>query len=133
MTTLTQFVSGLASLPVAGVVRQYTAPPASLSTSDLPASWTQLPSGERGVASYRPSEFNWRAYRAQLIVATQPFAQDTQEANYADVLAMVDAVMDALQNADICAGPLQWSVHVGVVTVAGVQYWAVIADVEGNG
>ena len=133
MTTLTAFTAALGALSVAGVKRQYGEPPASLSGADLPASWVQLPESTEAPLTFQANG-GWPTLKGQLVIAYQATAQGTQAANWAGTLALLDALAAALHTATgIGKAGLSWAVRPGVVTVAKTQYWAVIADVVGNG
>lgn len=132
MTAYADFVVALAGLGISGVSRSFLCPPESLNSSELPAQWVQLPRGESGALTFRASD-GWPLMRADLVVAVAPVAQGTQEGNFAAVLAMMDAVANALQTADISRSSLSWSIRQDVVEVAGTAYWAVVAVVEGRG
>jgi len=135
MTTYTQFNTALAALSPTGVVRAYTAPPASLNTADLPAAWVSLPSGTEPPLTFQHIG-GWHEMRLNYYVAIEPVPQNTQLANYAAALEMMDAVSDAINAASpltICEGPVTYTVRVGIVPVAGVDFWAVIAEVSGSG
>lgn len=133
MTTLTAFVTALGALAPTGVKRNYGHPPASLSDADLPAQWVQLPQSAEAPLTFQANG-GWPELRAQLVIAYQPTAQGTQAANWAGTLAILDALAAVMHTATgIGRGGLSWSVRPGVVTVAGTEYWAAIADVVGNG
>lgn len=135
MTTLTEFTTALGNLTVTGVTRAYDGPPTNLESADLPSMWVQLPQSDEAALTFSGAG-GWPILRAQLIIAYQSSAQDTQAANWSGTLAILDALAAALRNT--APGTLgeskpTWSIKPGQVTVAGVDYWAVIADVEANG
>lgn len=133
MTTLAVFVTALGAMPVTGVKRYYSEPPASLSDADLPAQWVQLPQSAEAPLTFQANG-GWPRLTAQLVIAYQPVAQNTQAANWSGTLAILDAMATALHAATgIGRGGLSWTVRPGIATVAGVEYWAAIADVIGNG
>ena len=131
-TAYADFVTDLAGLSISGVTRQFTYPPTSLDTADLPSSWVQLPRGDSNPLTFQANG-GWPTLRADLVVAVEAVAQEQQAQNFSDVLTMMDAVMTALRSADICKGPLSWTIRQDVVEVAGTHYWAVVAEVEGRG
>jgi len=132
MTTYAEFLNGLSALSVEGVARPFDHPPASLNASDLPAMWVQLPRGDDRPIAFQRGAY-WATLRADLVVAVAAVAQGTQEENFAATVAMMDAVSAALRDADLSAGPQRWTIRQDVVEVAGVAYWAVVAEVEGGG
>lgn len=133
MTTYTQFNTNLAALSPTGVTKKFAYPPAALNTADLPAAWTQLPEGNEPMMTFG-SYGGWVELKAQYIVAIEPAEQNTQAANYAAALTMMDAVTTALRAATgLCAGPVEWRIRQAIVNVAGVDYWSVVVEVTGNG
>ena len=135
MTTLTAFVTALGSLTVTGVLHTFSGPPTSLNDADLPSMWVQLPMSDEAPLTL-DGVGGWPVLKAQIVIAYQASAQGTQAENWAGTLAMLDALATALHNTtrgQLSKGALSWSVKPGQVTVAGVDYWAVVADVVGNG
>jgi hypothetical protein len=66
-----------------------------------------------------------------LIVLLEPVGQNTQSANYAATIAMIDNVSAALRAANIGRAKLNWEITTNVqVAVADSAYWAVITTVE---
>jgi hypothetical protein len=66
-------------------------------------------------------------------VALEPVGQNTQSANYAVTVAMLDTLSTALRTPanHIGRGPMTWTITANVqVNVAGTLYWAVIATIE---
>ena len=134
MTTYANFVTNLGDLSVTGVTRKRDEPPASLNTADLPTMWVQFPIGEEGPITLA-AHGGWPTFKAQLVVAYEAVGQNTQAANFSGTVAMMDNVASALRTAvgTVVKGKITWTIHQGSVTVAGNDYWAVIADVEGHG
>lgn len=135
MTTLTAFVTALGNLTVTGVLHAYDEPPTSLNEADLPALWVQLPQSDDAPYTFDGGG-GWPLLKAQLVIAYQASAQGTQATNWSGTLTVLDALASALRAAAPGAlgkGKVSWSIRPGQVTVAGVDYWAVIADVTGNG
>jgi len=134
MTTLTAFVTALGALDIDKVNRQFDAPPADLNDADLPASWVQLPQSDEAPLTLQTNG-GWPALRAQLVIAYGATAQSTQSDNFASTLELLDNTATVLKAEvkTICKGGLTWSIRPGIVEVAGHDYWAVIADVRGNG
>ena len=131
ITTYSTFTTALAGLSVTGVERSYTHPPTALSTADLPAMWPGLPSGDEPMLTYQTNG-GWPEMTCDLIIAVEPVGQNTQSANYTDMLTSMDNLSTALRTASIGRGPLTWNITGNVqVDVAGTTYWAVIATVTG--
>ena len=93
--TYTEYVAILAGLDVAGVVKTYTAPPTQLSTAQLPAQWARLPQGETTIASMG-GQMGLPSLTCDLVLAVEVIGQNTQPANYAKALAIIDALHAAL-------------------------------------
>lgn len=135
MTTLTAFVTALGNLTVTGVTRAYDEPPTSLNDADLPSMWVQLPQSDDAPLTL-DGQGGWPVLRAQLIIAYQASAQSTQGANWSGTLAILDALAATLQSTapgTLGKGKASWTVKPAIVNVAGADYWAVVADVVGNG
>jgi hypothetical protein len=133
ITTFTAFTAALQALDVTGVKRKYDFVPASL--SDFPCSWVQLPESDEAPLTFEGGG-GWPVLRAQYIVAVRPSAQGTPEENWDQTIAMMDAAAAALRATgagEIGRQKVSWKVRLGVVTVGGADYWAVIADVVANG
>ena len=131
-TTYADFIDALEALAITGVVKTFQGPPASLDTADLPARWVQMPKGKEPLLTFQTAG-GWPTLTADLVVAIGPNAQDTQAANFAAQVTMLDAVAAALRGADLTKAKHTWEIRAGGVKVAGVAYWAVIATVTGKG
>ncbi|MFA6271161.1 MAG: hypothetical protein WC657_08210, partial [Candidatus Paceibacterota bacterium] len=119
-------------LTVTGVTRKLDNPPASLGTADLPAMWPGLPRGEEPPMTFQANG-GWPVLVCDLVVALEPVGQNTQSANYAATVAMLDNLSTALRGANIGRGGLRWSITANAqVDVSGTPYWAVIATIEGR-
>ena len=133
MTTITNFVTALGDVTITGVTSKLNEPPRSLATADLPAQWVQIPSLEREPATFQSQGKLWDTHRAQLVVAFEPVGQNTQAANWSGVLTLLDNMWTAIAAASIVQGHIQYSIKQGIVTVAKIDFWAVVAEVEGHG
>ena len=132
ITTYATLVSYLGALTITGVTRKFTYPPTSLATADLPAMFPQLPRGEEAAMTFQANG-GWPAMTCDLVVALEPAAQETQSANFSAAVAMLDKVSAALRGADVGKAPLSWRIEQTGVTVAGINYWAVVAHVTTKG
>jgi len=131
ITSYATFTTDLAALSVTGVTRKYTHPPTSLNTGDLPAMWPGLPSGDEPMLTFQ-TKGGWPEMTCDLVVAVEPVAQNTQSANYSDMITILDNLSTALRASTIGRGPMTWMITGNVqVAVAGTTYWAVIATVTG--
>jgi|GEM_PF-5188659 len=126
------FYQGLANLEVAGVKKRLPVPPVSLSSADLPAQWVQFPQAEAGALTFQQG-MAWPLLRAELVIAILPVGRERAEVPYAKVLDFMEALSEALQGADVCRGSVFYTMYQDIITVAGNDYWAVIAEVEGRG
>lgn len=133
MTTLTAFVTSLGDLTVTGVTTKLDEPPRSKQTADLPAQWVQAPVIERAPATFQKQGKLWDILRAQLVIAYEPVGQSTQAANWAAILAGIDNLHTALAGSSMVQGRIQYTISHGIVLMAGIEYWAVIGDIEGHG
>jgi len=130
ITSYATFTAALAALSVTGVTRKFTYPPASVGTADLPAMYPALPRGLEGGFTFTGGG-GWPQMFCDLIVLLEPVGQNTQSANYAATIAMVDNVSAALRAANIGRAKLNWEITTNVqVAVADSAYWAVITTVE---
>ena len=136
-TTYSEFLLRLGQLHVTGVTRRYLlteTPPASLNTADLPAMWVQEPKGEAEVISGGGGgRATWQTFNGRLIVATCPAAQSTLATAFNAAVTMMDSVVYALQGSNLADSATTWELRMADVTVAGVVYWAVIAEVHAKG
>jgi hypothetical protein len=132
-TGYASFTAAIAVLSPTGVVRKYTSPPASL--SDFPCSWVQLAEGDETPLTFDGGG-GWPVLRAQYVVAIVPVSQGTMQQNWNDTISMMDAVSVALRAAppgSIGKQKVSWRIRAGSVRVGDADYWAVIADIVGNG
>ena len=131
MTTLTEFVAGIAGCSPSGVKRAYTYPPLSLSTADLKASFVMPPDSglSTQVTTCRAGE---KTRQCEFVVAVEAVAQDVQSVNYAALVTMADAVETALDALDLTTFGLTYEINTtSEIAVAGINYWGVSAMVSG--
>lgn len=134
-TTYRSFVDALEALVITGVTRQYTkGPPVGApATADCPAQYVRYPGGDE-VPLVFGNQLGWPTLRAELVVLVEPVAQDTGPANFDKTVDMMDNVMTALRAAScFTASHIRCSTRQIIDTVAGQDYWAVLANVEGSG
>jgi len=133
--TLNTFVDGLEALVVAGVVRSYIHGPPSgaVSTADLPAKFVHLPGISGATRLAFGNQGGKGSLQAQVIILVEPVVQGRPPENFDATVDLVDAFEAALIAAGCSIGGiLGWSVRVTIFSVAEIDYWAVVADVEGN-
>lgn len=132
ITSYATFTEAVADLSVTGVKRKLTAPPASLASTDLPASWPGLPRGIEPAMTFT-SAGGWPALFCDLIVAVEAVGLNTQSANYANTIEIMDNLSTALRGASIGRSKIIWEITANVqVSVGDTTYWAVIATIEGR-
>lgn len=136
MTTYRQFVDRLEALVITGVTRQFeTGRPDALNTDDLPAQWVQFPRSSEG----RPTTFEgnggWPTMRAELVIAVEAVGQNTGMANFDAAVDMMDNITTTLRANDcgITKSKVTWALTLTIRAVAGVDYWVIIAGIEGSG
>jgi len=132
ITTYTDFVQALEALVVTGVTRRLSAPPDALRTADLPTQWAQIASGDEAPITFQTMG-GWPSLRVEVIIAYQPIAQGTAAESHTGALGIMDNLVTALRGFTASRGPVLWSVRVAAIAVAGVEYWAVLAEVTGRG
>lgn len=134
MTTYAAFMSSLTGMTVTGVVRRYTAPPMALNTADLPASFPMLPAGDDTVLVFNATGGQQITFTCDLIFAYEPVAQNTTVANYSGLLTLMDNIVTASRALSRPTdGPCTYTLRMGVVTVASIDYWAIIQSWTGTG
>ena len=136
-TTFTDFVDALEAVRVDGVARYFEdGPPEDLNSEGLPAKWVQLPRGGDTTITFG-SLGGWPTLTADVVIAVEPVAQDTNRVNFPATVAMMDNVASALSSAETCGlftkSVPTYEIRQTVVQVAGIDYWAVIATVTGRG
>lgn len=127
------FVNNLTALSITGVTRSYTSPPKQVNTADLPALWPQLPSAENNIVTFT-YERGLRQSRVDLIIAVEPYDQNTSIANFAKTITLLDNVESALYANAMAIGIDRWSIEQGLMEVAPeTMYWILAVTVEGSG
>lgn len=129
--TYTSFVNALASITVAGVKRQYTAPPSQLSSADLPAMHPQLPEHTQEVINLVSSPGLFAA-ACELAIVIKANQQGTAAANFAECLTMLDALNSALIDNTSALNIDRWSMRQDGVTYGDTAYWTIVARVEAS-
>lgn len=135
MTTYTAFVTALSGLVVTGVTRRYTAPPASVSTADLPAQYPMLPTGDERPLTFAQGGMPGNVLmRCDLVIAFEPIAQGTHTSNFSGLLTLMDNARTAIAGMTRPTdGPITCTFRMGIVTIAGGEYWALVIGFEGAG
>ena len=134
-TTYRSFVDALEALVITGVNRRYTQGPpvGSPAPADCPAQYVRYP-GSDEIAIVFGEQGGWPTLRAELVVLVRAVGQDMGGENFDDTVDMMDNIATALRGAScITKSKLRWSLRQTIDTVAGQDYWAVVANVEGSG
>jgi len=134
-TTYRSFVDALEALDIDGVNRQYTQGPplGSPGVGDCPFQYVRYP-GSTETAIVYGEQGGWPRFRGELVVCVEPVAQNIGFENFDDTVDMMDNVASALRGATcITSSKIWWDLRMVIDTVAGQQYWAVLAVVEGAG
>lgn len=129
--TYTEYVATLAGLSVTGVVKAYTAPPTQLSTAQLPAQWARLPQGETTVASMG-GQMGLPSFTCDLVIAVEAMGQNTQPANYARALAIIDALQATLADEALGGVVDSWTMRLDAEQIGDTAYWVIVATVTGS-
>jgi hypothetical protein len=129
--TYTEYVATLAGLTVTGVVKAYSAPPTQLSTAQLPAQWARLPSGETTVASMG-GQMGLPSFTCDLVIAVEAMGQNTQPANYARALAIIDALQTTLADEALSGVVDSWQMRLDGEQIGDTAYWVIVATVTGS-
>lgn len=132
ITTYKTFTDGLTALSVTGVTRVFTEPPTSIGTADLPAMYIRIPRGEEGAMTFQTSG-GWPTLTCDLVIVVEAVGQNTQSANYAATIELMDNLSSALRLASIGRSALVFNIDGDVQTeIAGTSYWAVVATISGH-
>lgn len=138
ITTMRAFVDALEAITITGVLRQYTqGPPTSANDADIPCSFVKLPNSNEGPLVYQ-NQGGWPTLQATHVILVEAVVQNLQPVNFDATVDMMDAMSTALRGGDADCGTLAkshltWSQRQGIETVAGVEYWAIFTDVQGQG
>lgn len=133
VTAYRSFVDALEALSITGVVREYHHGPPTTSPADTPAQYVRSPGSEE-IAIVFGEQGGWPTLRADLVILVEPVGQSTQERNFDLTVDMMDNIATALRGATcMTKSHVRWSLRQTIDTVAGQDYWAIVAGVEGSG
>lgn len=141
-TAYADFLNNLGDLAVAGVTRTLDAPPRSLETADLPASYPTAVLGTVLSEDFMTvkTQGGWPMLMAQLVIVLEPTEQEQHPVNHAAAVTMVDNVATALRAAaygTLGKGHVSWSIDLTNNLVVGGdtsrRFWALLVTVEGEG
>ena len=136
VTTYRSFVDALEALTITGVVRQYTQGPpiGSPGTADCPFQYVRYPGTDEEFAIVFGEQGGWADLHAELVICVEPTGQNVAPENFDDTVDMMDNVATALRGSTcMTKSKLRWGLQQTIDTVAGQEFWAVLARVRGNG
>ena len=136
VTTYRSFVDALEALSITGVNRQYTQGPpiAQPGDADIPAQYARYPGTDEEFPIVFGEQGGWLDLHAELVVLVKAVGLNTAFENFDDTVDMMDNVATALRGSTCTTkSKVRWSLSQIIDTVAGQQYWAVLARVRGYG
>ena len=134
-TTFRTFVDNIEALEVAGVTRRYIEGPPASSAAATPFQYVRYPRGNQGPIVFGEGG-GPPTMIAEMVICVEEVAQNVQSENFDNTVDMMDAVNTAIRAAGNCwpgKGKANWEIRMGVDTVAGTDYWAVITTITGSG
>lgn len=131
-TTYAAFVSGLAGLTISGVTRKYTEPPGTVGDADMPISYPRITSQNNETLTIGQVGGLDRG-TADLVVVVERYEVNSNAANFAATVAMVDAINTAMKAAIDTLGIDRWEIRPEDVTIGTSQCWALVVTVEASG
>lgn len=135
--TFTSFITAITGMVVSGVSTRLTAPPASLSTADIPCSFPMLPSGNVDTLVFGNGLLaggSQPTITCDLIFVYEAFGQNTFATNYSGLLTLLDAIVTASKSLTRPgAGPMTFSLRMGTINIAGNDYFAIYETWTGVG
>jgi len=129
--TYAEYVATLTALTVTGVTKRYSAPPSQLSTAQLPAMWARLPSGTVEVVAMDGGA-GLPSFTCDLVIAIEAMAQNTQPANYAKGITIIDALQAALTTEALEGVLDSWALRLDAEAIGDTAYWVIVATVTGS-
>ena len=127
--TYATFVANLMDLTVTGVTRVHDEPPAQISTADLPVMYPRLPELSNEVISLGLLS-GLPQMQCEVVILVEPIGQSINSANFAAMVAIIDAFNAALVASDIRAD--NWSIRQETAVLSDTPYWALVATVEAS-
>jgi len=137
MTDYLNYVQGVAATAVPTVVKDFgMEPPGSLSTAQLPAKFLRLPrtNRERFAFCVQGADAHGSGMMTvEVVIAFMPVAQGMPEDNFTNTVQLVDHLTKTFTKADVALDWPDVSVRVTVMEVAGIDYWAAVAEITARG
>jgi len=134
-TTFRTFIDNIEALDVTGVNRAYTQGPPASSAGSTPFQYVRYPQGNQGPIVFGEAG-GPPTMVAELVICVEEVAQNVQAENFDDTVDMMDNVNTAIREAGNCwpgKSKASWEIRMGIDTVAGTDYWAVITTITGSG
>ena len=131
------YVEGVAATKVPGVTKDFgMEPPQSLSTPMLPAKFLRVPKSTRERFAFCVEGADMHGsgmMTVEVIIIIEPVAQALPEPNFTAAVDMSDNLTKAFKDADIANSWPTMTTRVQEFTVAGHNYWALVAEVTARG
>ena len=131
--TYTGFVNNLSGMTITGVTRQYTAPPATFNTADLPTSYPRVPEGANSMVTLDGGR-GLHTATVDLVIVVEMVRQNSNPTNFSAAIALIDAMETAFAANTITYGIDRWAIRQNFEqTGPDTWAWQIIARVEGSG
>ena len=131
-STYAAFVSALAGLTISGVTRKYTEPPGVVGDADMPISYPRITSQSNATLTIGQVG-GLDQGTADLVVVLEREEVNSNAANFAATVAMVDAINTAMKAAIDDLGIDRWEIRPKDVTIGQSSCWALVVTVEASG
>lgn len=131
-TTYAAFVSAVAGLTITGVTRKYTEPPGVVGDADMPVSYPRIRAMNNETVTIGGTSGLDRG-AVDLVVVVQREEVNTNAANFAATVALVDAINTAMKAAIESIGIDRWEIREEDVTIGQSDCWALVVTVEASG
>lgn len=128
---LADVVDDLATLPITGVKRQYSAPPQQVSTADMPLTFPRVPRGKVTVSTLSGLAAS-PMWAVDLVCVLEAAGQSTQPTNFSGAVGMIDAMNAALEGYAAVGCANSWEIRQDMEFIGDTAYWVLIASVEAS-
>ena len=133
--SITSFMAAVVALDVDGVRRTFDYPPMQIGAADLPAMFPRPPASNYAPLSVCDDTADEMS--CELVVAVQAAGLGTQAVNYAELLAMADALNATLKAGQFTIGALvNWRLQMqdaNPIIIGQTPYWGVTASITKRG